>query len=83
VGDGRLMVVLDGKLEPVWKSQVAEYVDEHFWSVVDVWNRWKTLGMMPFSGGWAEQPAHLVEAIETAEAAYVEAERQQRKSDGR
>jgi len=69
------MVVLDGKLEPVWKSQVGEYVDEHFWSVLDVWRRWKTLGMMPFSGGWAEQPAHLVEAIETAEMAYTEAEK--------
>lgn len=73
VGDGRLMVVLGGRLETVWKSEVSEYCDEHFWSVQSVWYRWRLLGAMPFAGGWAEIPAHITEAIEVAEIAYNEA----------
>jgi len=44
-----------------------------------VWWRWRTLGCLPFSGGWAEQPAHLVSVIEEVEAAYKEAAAQERR----
>lgn len=54
----------------MWRSEVDEYLDSHFWSALDLWWRWKVLGGYPFSGGWAEQPAYVVEVIETAEAAY-------------
>jgi len=83
IGDGRLLIVLDGKLEPVWKSEVQEYCDDHFWSVHSVWYRWKLLGMMPFSGGWAEIPAHITEAIEVAEVAYNEAAAKRQKNGSR
>lgn len=83
VGDGRLLVVLGGKLEPVWKSEVQDYCDEHFWSVHGLWYRWKTLGIGPFSGGWAEWPAHITEALEVAEGAYTEAQMQRKKNGSR
>ena len=75
-------MVLGNKLEPVWKSEVSDICDEHFWSVHALWYRWKTLGFGPFGGGWAEWPAHVVEALEVAEMAYVEAQQQQRKRNG-
>ena len=70
IGDGRLNVTYQGKLVRVLRSEVARWADEWFWSVLDLWWRWRTLQSLPFSGGWAEQPAHMVEAIESAEAAY-------------
>lgn len=83
IGDGRLLVVIDGRLEPVLKSEVAEYCDDHFWSVMGIWNKWKTIGVGPFSGGWAEWPAHVTEALEVAEMAYNEAQMQRKKNGSR
>ena len=70
IGDGLVGVEVDGRLVTMWRSEVREYLDEQFWSVLDLWWRWKVLGGFPFTGGWAEQPAHLMEAIELAEAAH-------------
>lgn len=70
IGDGRVGAVVDGKLITVWRSELGEWLDDWFWSCLDLWWRWKTLGSLPFSGGWAEQPGHLTEIIETAEAAH-------------
>lgn len=78
VGDGRLHVTYQGRLVRVLRSEVGQWVDDWFWSVLDLWWRWKTFGALPFSGGWAEQPAHMIEAIETAEAAYKETQRHDR-----
>jgi hypothetical protein len=80
IGDGRLLVVLGGKLEPVRKSDVQDVCDEHFWSVHALWYRWKTLGVGPFSGGWAEWPAHITEALEVSEMAHTEAQQQRQRS---
>jgi len=70
LGDGRLNVTYQGRLVKVMRSEVGDWVDGWFWSALDVWWRWRMFGGLPFSGGWAEQPAHIVEAIETAEVAY-------------
>ena len=70
IGDGRLGAVVDGKLVTVWRSSVGDWCDDYFFSCLDLWWRWKTFGSLPFSGGWAEQPSHLTEIIETAEAAH-------------
>lgn len=70
IGDGRLKAMWRGKLHPVKKSEVKDLCDAWFFSALDVWHRWKTFGALPFGGGWAEQPAHLVEVIEHAESGY-------------
>lgn len=76
MGDGRLPVVIGGRLERVMRSEVPEYCDERFYSALDIWYRWRMFGnALPFAGGWAEQPAHIVTVIETLEAAYKEHER--------
>ena len=72
--------MIGGKLEPVWKSDVANICDDWFWSVFGLWHRWKTLGAGPFGGGWAEWPAHIVEALEVAESAATEAQTQQQRN---
>ena len=77
IGDGRLKVVVNGKLVPVRKSEVQRWCDEWFWSALELWSNWRTLGCMPFAGGWAEQPAHLVEVIMAVEGAYKEVQRGQ------
>ncbi|ADK81118.1 hypothetical protein [Sediminispirochaeta smaragdinae] len=70
IGDGKLGVVVDGKLVTILRSEVNEYLDDWFWSAFSLWYRYKLFGALPFSGGWAELPAFIIEIIETAEAAY-------------
>ncbi|ADK81602.1 hypothetical protein [Sediminispirochaeta smaragdinae] len=70
IGDGRLGVVVDGRLVTILRSEVNEYLDDWFWSAFGLWYRYKLFGALPFSGGWAELPAFIVEIIETAEGAY-------------
>lgn len=66
VGTVRLMVLWNGKLAKVVNSEIPDYVDDELWSAVNLWNRYKAYGL-PFGGGWAEQPAHLVDAIDAVE----------------
>lgn len=70
VGDGRLKVLLNGRLEKVFKSQVKDICDQWFYSCLDLWYRWRTFNSLPFALGWAEHPNHFIEIIETAESAY-------------
>lgn len=70
IGDGKIGAVVHGRLETMRRSEVNEYLDVWFWSVLDLWWRWRMFQALPFSGGWAEQPAHLIAAIEEAESAY-------------
>lgn len=45
------------------RSKIPEYFDEYYFSALTIWNRYKRFGF-PFDGGWAEQPAHIIEVIE-------------------
>ena len=47
-----------------------------FWECVGLWKRYKLLGM-PYDGGWAQNPAHLVRIIEIMENAYQTFQHQQ------
>ena len=60
------MAVYGKKLQKVTKAEIPYYVDDDLWACITLWNRWKDYGL-PFTGGWAEQPAHLVDAIEGVE----------------
>ena len=46
----------------------------NFWSGLELWSKWRLFDGMPFSGGWAEQPAHIVDMINTVERAYKDAQ---------
>lgn len=45
---------------------------------VERWSRWKTLGVWPYAGSAAEQPALVVDEIEACEAAFTELVEEQR-----
>ena len=83
IGDGRIGVVHHGSLITVWRSEVAEWCDDWLMSVVDLWWRWRTFSCLPFAGGWAEQPSHIMEAIEVAESASKVHESEQRRQQER
>jgi hypothetical protein len=42
--------------------------DEHY-AQFDMWSKWKTMGL-PFSGGWAEQPAVFTDIINALEREF-------------
>ena len=63
-----------GKLVKVFRSEIPEYVDDCFWACADIWGRYRQFGL-PFAGGWAEQPAHIIDAIEAIEKGMNAAER--------
>jgi hypothetical protein len=73
IGDGMLPIVYEGKLLDIRRSQVDEYCDDEFWSGLDLWSKWRVFEGMPFAGGWAEQPAHIVDMIGTIERAFKDA----------
>ena len=79
IGDGRLHVEDGGKLVTLWRSQIQDVCDEAYYAVLDLWWRWRTFGGLPFAGGWAEQPAHIMCAIETAENGWKTEEARQAK----
>lgn len=74
IGDGRLKATYQGSLVTIWKSEVKDWCDEYFFSCLDLWWRWRTFESLPFSGGWAENPAFVVSVLETMEAAYKQHE---------
>lgn len=60
--------------EFIERRKVPEFFNEEYWSALIIYNRYKKFGF-PYSGGWAEQPAHLIELIEAlddARAAAIE-----------
>ena len=75
IGDGRLPVTEGGRLVKVLRSEIGDYLDAHSNSALSLWHRWKTFNGLPFSGGWARQPTHIIEALEAAEAGYSEVNR--------
>lgn len=61
---GREMV-LGGYL--VRRDRIPEYLTPDALSGVELWRRYRLFGM-PFAGGWAEQPAVVLDVLETLEA---------------
>jgi hypothetical protein len=41
----------------------ASYITEEFYAALDVFCTCENLGSLPFSGGWAEQPAWITQAL--------------------
>ena len=50
-------------------NDVPSLFSVFFWECVGLWKRYKLLGM-PYDGGWAQNPAHLVKIIELLENEY-------------
>ena len=50
-------------------NRIPQLFSPYFWECVAIWRRYRTLGL-PYAGGWAEQPAHLIRIIELFENCY-------------
>jgi hypothetical protein len=70
IGDVRINAGLFHHPHIVYVSEIPGLFTEDFYRVLAAWWRYH-IGMgLPFSGGWAEQPAHVVAYIETFESYY-------------
>lgn len=61
---GRTMVLKAGY--EVERHKIPEYFTPSVYSILSVYYKYKMFGW-PWSGGWGEQPAYLVDIIETLE----------------
>lgn len=50
----------------VERARIPEYFTDDYEAAYDIYGKWRMFGL-PFSGGWAEQPAYLLRIIETFE----------------
>lgn len=49
-----------GKIE---RRRIPELFNEWYWSCIGLYAKYKTFGL-PFAGGWADQPAYVLDIIE-------------------
>ena len=69
------------------KRQLGSYVIQgnkvpllftvELWRAIKIWNNFKVFGL-PFAGGWAEQPTHIVKIITMGESASNQEEEEKR-----
>jgi len=72
--------------EPLYKEIIAEFdkvldsadINEEFYAAHDVFCISENLGCLPFSGGWAEQPAWIVRALSILKTEQWKADEQER-----
>jgi len=53
----------------VWRAKIPEYCTAEAAGAIGLWQNWKMFGM-PFAGGWAEQPAVVMDVLEVLEAEW-------------
>jgi len=51
----------------VKRHQVKYFLDEWFFSAYDLWRKFNMGLGLPYAGGWADNPAHVVAIIEAFE----------------
>jgi hypothetical protein len=59
--DHRVML-MKGCEEPIWRDCIPEYLNIESKIEVQFFWQYKSLGW-PYTGGWAEQPAQLVDVV--------------------
>jgi hypothetical protein len=50
------------------RRRIPELFDDRFYSALVLFNRFRVFGL-PFAGGWAEQPAQVVDVLDALESA--------------
>ena len=53
----------NGKNIFIKRKELASYLDEYFWSAMELYCMTETLKSLPFAGGWAEQPAEIITVL--------------------
>ena len=49
----------DGSSLFILRKDFAQYMNEYFWSALEIYILSENLQCFPFAGGWAEQPAEI------------------------
>jgi len=70
------MIIVETKLggQKIRRGDVATMFDEYARTALDIWAYYHRFGL-PYSGGWAEQPAVLMDVISAIEEEYHGTER--------
>lgn len=50
-------------LDPIRVKDIPQYFTDEFWAVYEVYSMTALWKAFPFSGGWAQQPLALMEAM--------------------
>lgn len=53
----------EGKEIFIKRSEIKGYLDEYFWSALNIYFMTENMSCLPFSGGWAEQPEEITTVI--------------------
>jgi|6_EtaG_2_1085325.scaffolds.fasta_scaffold01437_3 hypothetical protein len=54
------------------RNTIPDYYTQEFVKAYRVWARWNKHGVLPFSGGWMEQPAHVIDVLNMFDPIYGE-----------
>ena len=52
------------------RNTIPDYCTEEFAECFNVWSKWNAKNMLPHSGGWYEQPAHVVDVCDMFDQVY-------------
>ena len=52
-----------GSLIMIPREEVDSFIDENFFTALQVYCLTENLGCLPFGGGWAEQPATVINSL--------------------
>jgi len=56
--------------QTVYYRDLKSYFDDDFYSILDIWDEWKTFNKMPFGGGTRDQPWLWLRLIKTMESIW-------------
>ena len=70
------MIVLEGGNEiseglTLQKNTAADLITEEYSLCLSIWNKWNAHGILPYSGGYWEQPAHVCDVIDIFDTVYA------------
>lgn len=69
---GRMISTACGDWE---RRRIPELFDDRFYSALMLHNKFRTFGL-PFAGGWADQPAQVIDVLDALESASRDVERE-------
>lgn len=59
----------------IQRNKIPDYMFAEFGECVRAWKKWNEKSLLPYSGGWAEQPADLITVFDVFDAVLLEHEK--------
>ncbi len=66
--DERVQVLPDGTV--LQRNKIPDYALDGLGACIKMWQKWEIKNMLPFSGGWQEQPADIIDMFDTFDAVH-------------